>query len=144
VLLSCDPSADDDQPAGEKKGGVLTTWRAGGYGFLNTGSERDTFVHISAFEEAGLEPRCGKRYRFRLGTNKEGRSRAIDLREDNSTPEQPPTRPGFTYSAECGLARRHLLLRSMRMHATGLQPDGLRLERVGSAPGVGSARTMVF
>jgi cold shock CspA family protein len=62
--------------------GILVYWNPRGYGFIrqHRGAEGD-FVHARHFDEAGISPSIGARYRYELATRRDGRTEAVNVAE---------------------------------------------------------------
>jgi cold shock CspA family protein len=77
-----------------RKHGTLTKWNADrGFGFVelpNGGG--DLFVHVSAFQSGGAEPRVGELLSFDVQDGPDGRKRAVNIMRAGERPKSSPVR----------------------------------------------------
>ncbi len=69
-----------------KKGTIQSWFDEKGYGFIKPDSgEGQFFVHISNFETRGLRPAVNQSITYLPSLDTQGRKRAVDVRQDNSS-----------------------------------------------------------
>lgn len=74
--------------------GTLKKWNdERGFGFLESpGSDKEIFVHISAFPRDGTRPRIGEMVSFELRSGPDGKMRAVAIQRPGATATARPPR----------------------------------------------------